>query len=304
MAFCSKCGNQVSEGERFCGKCGTTVGKGPSAAPMVPAAVAVNQNLVLAHLNDAFLTKPEFANGTCKIFEGMYTDVAISSSGYIGFYRPAITGMKKMDQPEYFEVLHASQINDFDLDVDEDTKVSSGLGGAIIGGLIGGGTGAVIGSAATGGKVKNSVRGIDLILNTKDFHNPRRIIPLYMGTFMDSEPSGLAGSALRSAIPPSYWKQKSVDPKSTGRGFTAAYSPVLRNPYNCGQPPVERIQELVGALNQIMAAHADKQAAKQAAAVAAPQLSSADEILKFKQLLDAGVITQEEFDAKKRQLIG
>ena len=32
--------------------------------------------------------------------------------------------------------------------------------------------------------------------------------------------------------------------------------------------------------------------------------SSADELLKFKQLFDAGVITQEEFDAKKKQLLG
>ena len=37
----------------------------------------------------------------------------------------------------------------------------------------------------------------------------------------------------------------------------------------------------------------------------APQaVSAADEILKFKQLLDAGVITQEEFNAKKAQLLG
>lgn len=33
-------------------------------------------------------------------------------------------------------------------------------------------------------------------------------------------------------------------------------------------------------------------------------ISSADEILKFKNLLDSGVITQEEFDAKKNQLLG
>lgn len=32
--------------------------------------------------------------------------------------------------------------------------------------------------------------------------------------------------------------------------------------------------------------------------------SEADEILKFKKLLDAGIITQEEFEAKKRQLLG
>lgn len=35
-----------------------------------------------------------------------------------------------------------------------------------------------------------------------------------------------------------------------------------------------------------------------------PGTSDADEILKFKQLLDNGVITQEEFEAKKKQLLG
>ena len=33
-------------------------------------------------------------------------------------------------------------------------------------------------------------------------------------------------------------------------------------------------------------------------------ISSADELKKFKELLDMGVITQEEFDAKKKQLLG
>lgn len=32
--------------------------------------------------------------------------------------------------------------------------------------------------------------------------------------------------------------------------------------------------------------------------------SSADELKKFKELLDAGIITQEEFNAKKKQLLG
>ena len=34
------------------------------------------------------------------------------------------------------------------------------------------------------------------------------------------------------------------------------------------------------------------------------QLSAADELIKYKGLLDAGVLTQEEFDAKKKQLLG
>jgi hypothetical protein len=35
----------------------------------------------------------------------------------------------------------------------------------------------------------------------------------------------------------------------------------------------------------------------------APQ-SEADELKKYKDLLDSGIITQEEFDAKKKQLLG
>ena len=34
------------------------------------------------------------------------------------------------------------------------------------------------------------------------------------------------------------------------------------------------------------------------------QASAADELKKFKELLDSGVLTQEEFDAKKKQLLG
>lgn len=33
-------------------------------------------------------------------------------------------------------------------------------------------------------------------------------------------------------------------------------------------------------------------------------ISAADEILKFKQLMDAGIITEQEFEAKKKQLLG
>jgi len=32
--------------------------------------------------------------------------------------------------------------------------------------------------------------------------------------------------------------------------------------------------------------------------------SNADELKKYKDLLDSGIITQEEFDAKKEQLLG
>ena len=33
-------------------------------------------------------------------------------------------------------------------------------------------------------------------------------------------------------------------------------------------------------------------------------ISVADELIKFKKLLDMGILSQEEFDAKKKQLLG
>ena len=56
--------------------------------------------------------------------------------------------------------------------------------------------------------------------------------------------------------------------------------------------------------NDAPAADAPAAAAPAADAPAQQAVSAADEILKFKQLLDAGVITQEEFNAKKAQLLG
>lgn len=49
---------------------------------------------------------------------------------------------------------------------------------------------------------------------------------------------------------------------------------------------------------------AEKARREQTASTSAPAVSAADELRKFKELLDLGVITQEEFDAKKKQLLG
>ena len=49
----------------------------------------------------------------------------------------------------------------------------------------------------------------------------------------------------------------------------------------------------------------DEQWAEAISVKESPALAStADEILKYKNLLDGGIITQEEFDAKKKQLLG
>ena len=49
---------------------------------------------------------------------------------------------------------------------------------------------------------------------------------------------------------------------------------------------------------------ADYNATAETSVRTAPVNGSADEIMRYKELLDSGAITQEEFDAKKKQLLG
>ena len=64
---------------------------------------------------------------------------------------------------------------------------------------------------------------------------------------------------------------------------------------NCGSSELEDISK-----EEYLSA---KKAENQKAVNPTP-FSTADELKKFKELLDSGIITQEEFDAKKKQLLG
>lgn len=59
----------------------------------------------------------------------------------------------------------------------------------------------------------------------------------------------------------------------------------------------------INAVCDVVAAMAGSASASQAPAAPSAE-RTADDLIKFKSLLDAGVITQEEFDAKKKQLLG
>lgn len=65
-----------------------------------------------------------------------------------------------------------------------------------------------------------------------------------------------------------------------------------------------KAQEIIALLTVILQKNKGEQQNAAAAQNNAPSADTADEILKFKKLLDAGAITQEEFDAKKKQLLG
>lgn len=79
------------------------------------------------------------------------------------------------------------------------------------------------------------------------------------------------------------------------------------NRFTFGRPTIGAAKQLAAEMEEVNAFIQDRwRESKQlvASPVATVAPSAADEIIKFKQLLDNGVITQEEFDAKKKQLLG
>ena len=65
---------------------------------------------------------------------------------------------------------------------------------------------------------------------------------------------------------------------------------------------IENRSEVHAALNELLGKFQTDP--KNGANITVPTASNADELKKYKELLDSGVITQEEFDAKKKQLLG
>ena len=66
---------------------------------------------------------------------------------------------------------------------------------------------------------------------------------------------------------------------------------------------IQNSDEIHKSVSELLISRQGKQAETTVIKQEIPQ-SNADELKKYKELLDTGVITQEEFDAKKKQLLG
>ena len=253
---------------------------------------------------------------TYKLFGKLYYDIAVSENGWIGIYKPYVPAIRESkyrvvtndEEYESFDVIHISQIIDFDIEVDEETetaiKQKSGLGGAIVGGLIGGTTGALIGGAASrGGKAKveqtTTLNGIDLIINTSDFNNPRLVVPIYRPRATPRY------NAVKAAVINTFENEIIAKKGKCGvfdmnRLSSTAEYVSIRSCTMTTDECMEEVEELQATLNQLLS----KQMGKEKMEISSNQLSTADELMKYKTLLDNGIITQEEFDAMKKTIIG
>ena len=214
--------------------------------------------------------------GRVKVFgEEILTPVAISENGYIAIYQAggsyrrtplqfALAGFKNIKVEESLTVIHASSIVEVDLLIDQ----VSGIGGAVVGGLLAGGAGAIIGQSIGSNKTKS----IDLKIVTTDFDNPQIIVPLH---------------------------DKDVEIRME-KGLKSVLGTIAKGSKHLANKRAEEAQQLLGQLDSICAQHKSNTDAN----IVLQQGSNADELAKYKKLLDDGTITQGEFDAKKKQILG
>lgn len=202
----------------------------------------VNDSFVATHKVEGYL---EINETERKLFIPYKGDGSFSSR---------INYMKNGSKPRIYNY---EDILSFELLEDGEMITSGGLGSAALGGIVFGGTGAIVG-AITGKKKSRPVcTSLSLKITINDQQNPVERIDF-------------------------------ISSPTKKNGFE--YKFALENAQKCSS-----MLEII--CNDV----------KNKAGISEQKtmpLSEADEILKFKSLLDAGVITQEEFELKKKQLLG
>ena len=153
----------------------------------------------------------------------------------------------------------------YELLEDDSTVTSGGIGTAIAGGVLFGGVGAIVGGMTGSKTAKKKIENLVLRIDTNDMQ-----FPCIMITYIN-KPTKTNSNDYRKAM--------------------------------------SQAQETMSALNLILKRReaAQQEAAANveiAAAQRAAETNDLDQLLKLKQLLDCGVLTQEEFDQKKAQILG
>jgi len=123
------------------------------------------------------------SSGHVKIFrEFIITPVSVSETGEIGVFDAETTKT---------EIVNIKDVRGFELI--EDGKNVANIGGAVVGGLLFGGVGAIVGGSAHNKKITK----MDLVLKIDDFKKPYINIPLYRS---EGKKDALGGWALSPPI--------------------------------------------------------------------------------------------------------
>lgn len=148
-------------------------------------------------------------------------------------------------------------IVDFELLEDGSSIIKGGVGSAIVGAAFFGGVGAVVGSATSKKKIKQTCTNLMVKITVNNMATPVEYIHL-----------------ISSA--------------------TSKNSMIYRGAYQDAQEIISLLQLICNQRNTAVGTPQES----------VPKDSTADEIRRYKTLMDDGIITEEEFQAKKKQLLG
>ena len=158
------------------------------------------------------------------------------------------------------------ELNSYELLENGSSVMSGGLGigRAVVGGVLAGGVGAVLGGVTKKKKQRNHVDSLKIMVTFKN-RTPQSVTLDYIKKKQEKDKK---------------YEKILIKAKETMAGFD----------YIVSELEVGKQDELIGAVS-----HANEESIS---------LSPTDEIRKYKELLDDGIISQEEFDAKKQELLG
>ncbi|WP_304341235.1 SHOCT domain-containing protein [Metaclostridioides mangenotii] len=151
-------------------------------------------------------------------------------------------------------------ILEFELLEDGDTVTKGGLGSAVVGGALFGGTGAVVGSVTGKKTTKKLIKSLKIKITINDLSNPTEYIELIK-----------------------------KDTKTDSKEYKKAY---------------ETAQEILSMLTNMKNNHKTTKDKEIVSENNQPEVSNLEQIKTLKELLDIGAITEDEFNTKKKELLG
>lgn len=160
------------------------------------------------------------------------------------------------------------EIRSFELLEDDSQVVGGGVGMALVGGALFGNAGAIAGSMVGGKKTKKTVDNLLLKINLKDIDFPCVIIPYITKTV-----------------------------KVTSNDYKKALG--------AAQQTISSIELIIDEVERMTAkAPEPTRIFVEQSVPAASSSDPIEEVKKLKELLDMGIISQQEFDTKKNELLG
>ena len=263
--ICIKCGKEIEDGSRFCGFCGIRIDKPQADNGNQDMELPVSTEGELLTLFGMELLPPRKSDmiiiGETRVPQLDSFEVTKQVTDYMDL--DEVNSRVKFNVPSYSlllgitlsaRVYHYQDIIGFELIENNGAISKGGFGGAVAGGMLFGGAGAVAGSVL-GKKQQSSCNNLAVRITVNDSTDPMVMI------YLITQPTAVNSVKYKTA-------RNDADKMMTQLQYICSLNDTRKGAHNYET-----------------------------------QVSVADELIKYKSLLDEGIITQAEFDKKKKELL-